>query len=103
MEQLDRFNLLREAGRIAWRGEEHGWLAAPDDVVAALSADGFHEYRREVLRSGHRSEPTGGLWQGIDKRTGAVASALWVALPDAQETIVFIDINGTPVRGEQHG
>jgi hypothetical protein len=101
MEQLDRFNLLREAGRIAWRPGARGWLAAPDDVVAALSADGFHEYKREVLRSGY-SEPTGGIWQGMDERTGAVASALWVALPDAHETIVFITINGTPLRGEQH-
>ncbi len=100
MDQLDHFSALREAGRITWRGHERSWLAEPDEVVAALSDDGFREYKREVVRSGRGRPPSGGLWQGMHGGTGAVASALWVCLPEAHETIVFVDIDGMPLRGE---
>ncbi len=103
MEQLDRFNTLCETGRIVWQPAARGWLAEPDTVVAALAADGFHEYKRELLKFGGRRAPTGGIWQGLDERTGAVASALWIARDEEREIIVFVEINGTPLHGGHGG
>jgi len=38
------------------------------------------------------------VWQGLNSRTGAVASAIWVNRPEAEQALVFIDIDGEPVR-----
>jgi hypothetical protein len=91
--QLDE---LRTRGRIAWMAERRGWSAVPDDVVDALRADGFAEVRREVTRRGRTRTPHGGLWQGLDARTGAVASAVWIQ-GGTEPAVVFIDIDGTPL------
>jgi hypothetical protein len=37
------------------------------------------------------------VWQGLDSRTGAVASAIWVHRGD--DALVFIDIDGDRVTG----
>jgi len=41
---MDGENLkkLREQDRMTWIEVAHGWVAAPDDVVDALSQDGFY-------------------------------------------------------------
>jgi hypothetical protein len=99
MDGLDRFDTLCETGTIAWTQERHGWLGRPEEIVAALTADGFHEYKREILRSGRERPPSGGIWQGLHEHTGAVASAIWVSLPDAHQSLVFVDVDGTALRG----
>jgi hypothetical protein len=91
---------LRGYGRMTWREVEQGWLAAPDDVVAALSRDGFEECKRAETTSGRDSRPAGGIWQGLNTRTGAVASAIWVNRLVWPNAIVFITVDGEPFRGD---
>ena len=90
-----RMDELKRDGRLRWVPDERGWLARPDDVVDALANDGFAEYKREVARSGQSA--SGGMWQGINTSTGAVASAIWVRRPPETDALVFIDIDGQPM------
>ena len=56
---------------MAWIDEEHGWVAAPEDIMNALSSEGFEECK---ARDDH--EPAGqaaGVRQRINPRTGSVA------------------------------
>lgn len=93
-----RFEDLRREGRMRWLPGARAWSAQPDEVVDALARDGFAECKREVARRG--PQPSGGVWQGLDTRTGATASAVWVRRPNAEETIVFIEIDGRPIVDE---
>jgi hypothetical protein len=97
MDEINRIDELRRHGRMRWRGDEQGWVGRPEDIVDALARDGFQEYKREEARTGRDREPHGGMWQGINPRTGAVASAIWVTPEKGSEPIVFIDIDGTPL------
>src|SRR5262245_5844457 len=90
---------LRSRGRMAWTTLGRAWVAHPGEVIAALAHDGFEEYRREVARLGVARESPGGVWQGLNRETGAVASAIWVNGAVAPESLVFIDIDGRPVEG----
>jgi hypothetical protein len=90
---------LREFGRMHWLDAAQGWRVEPDEVVRALTAEGFEEYKREIARTPRGGGISGGVWQGIDHRTGAVASTIWVRDPTSNTPVVFIDINGTPVKG----
>jgi len=78
-----------------WTG--HGWIAEPDEVLAALAGEGFEECKREVARDPVNRAPAGGVWQGLNARTGEVASAVWVRSPD--QSLVFIEIGGRPLDG----
>ena len=88
---------LRANGRMTWNEDQRAWLAEPDEIVSALADSGFHEYKREEARSRRDRLPTGGMWQGINTATGAVASAVWVHRPGAPSPIVYIDIDGEPL------
>lgn len=93
-------NALRELmtqGRIAWAPQARGWIARPGDIVDALAREGFAEFKVDTARTGRNRAPTGGLWQGLDCRTGAVASAIWVRGEDDERAVVFVDVDGTPV------
>jgi hypothetical protein len=96
MADLPPLDNLRTQGRLSWVATERAWIADPHEVVDALTGAGFQEYRHEVTRSRRDRTPSGGVWQGLDCRTGAVASAIWVRRPDAPP-LVFIDIDGEPV------
>ena len=108
-EPMPDLDALRARGAMTWVNEERAWRAHPDDVVDALSNGGFQEYKRESIRSGHDREPTGGVWQGLNESTGAVASAVWVCRNDDEAAhevatvgrgaLVFIDIDGERVTG----
>ena len=78
MRQMMGLDELREQGRMTWIEQEHGWVAAPEEIVKALSKDGFEECKREMTTSRRDRRPPGGVWQGVDTRTGSVASAIWV-------------------------
>jgi hypothetical protein len=91
---------LRGDGRMTWSEAEQGWFAAPEEVVHALSSEGFEECKREVTTSRRDSRPAGGVWQGINTRTGAVASAIWVNRLRWPQAMVFITIDGEPLRGD---
>jgi len=39
------------------------------------------------------------VWQGLNTRTGSVASAIWVNRPTWPQAIVFIAIDGDSLKG----
>lgn len=98
MPPMHGLNELREQGRMTWIEEEHGWVAAPEEIVGALSNDGFAECKRETTTSRRDLRPAGGVWQGVNTRTGSVASAIWVNRQPQARAIVFITINGESVK-----
>jgi hypothetical protein len=98
MQAVKSLDELREQGRMTWREGERGWLAAPAEILNALSLDGFEACKRELTTSRRDGRPAGGVWQGVNARTGAVASAIWVNRPGWQQAIVFIDIDGKALR-----
>jgi hypothetical protein len=88
---------LRASGRMRWIDEQRAWAAEPDEIVRALAHSGFSEYKREETRSRRDRQPSGGMWQGIDG-SGSVASAVWVNRAGAELAIVYIDIDGEPLK-----
>ena len=69
----------------------------PEEVVDSLEQSGFHEYKREVARTGHDHD-AGGMWLGLDAETGSVASVIWVASDDEREpALVFVEVDGHPL------
>jgi len=99
MPNLQSLNDLRADGRMHWLADEGAWNAEPSDVLHALTGEGFQEYKHEITRSRRDRVPSGGVWQGIDSRTGTVASAIWVRRTDAPP-LIFIDIDGEPFEGK---
>src|SRR5687767_6174255 len=89
---------LRERGKMTWVERESGWAAAPQDVVDALVGAGFEECKRATTTSRRDLRPAGGMWQGLNQRTGSVASTIWVDRPSPAHIIVFVTIDGEPVR-----
>ena len=79
---------------------EKGWVAAPEEIVNALSSDGFEECKRAVTTRRRDSRPAGGVWQGIDPRTGVVASAIWVNRLLFLQAVVFITVDGASLSGD---
>jgi hypothetical protein len=92
---------LREQGRLDWSVSARAWSAEPEDVVSALAHDGFQEYKREEARTRRDETPTGGVWQGLNSQTGAVASAIWVRRDEEPRSLVYIHIDGTPLMDER--
>jgi hypothetical protein len=91
---------LRGNGRMTWIEAEQGWVASPEEIVTALSSDGFEECQRAVTTGRRDSRPAGGVWQGVNTKTGAVASASWVNRPVWSQATVFIAVDGEPLRGD---
>jgi hypothetical protein len=94
VEGLQGLNELRERGKMHWSQNDQAWAAQPRDVVEALAHEGFAEYKLAVTQSRRDRPPTGGVWQGLNLQTGAVASAIWVRRASDADSIVFIDIDG---------
>ena len=97
-------NALRELeseGRIAWAPQAHAWIARPGDIVDALARVGFAEFKADAACTRRDRAPAGGIWQGLDTRTGAVASAIWIRGDDGR-AVVFVDVDGRPVDEAQH-
>jgi hypothetical protein len=67
--------------RMAWIEPEHGRLAAPEDILNVLSNEGFEECKSEMTTRRRDRQPAGGVWQGVNPRTGSVAWAIGVARP----------------------
>jgi hypothetical protein len=101
VERLQGLSELRQSGKMQWSEIEHAWAAAqPRDIVEALAHEGFAEYKLAVTRSRRDRPPTGGVWQGLNLQTGAVASAIWVQRAPDAVSIVFIDIDGELIDGD---
>ena len=79
---------------MTWTEREQGWVAVPDEVLKALAGGGFEECKRESTTSRRDLRPAGGVWQGVNRATGSVASAIWVARAPQRHALVFIEIDG---------
>jgi len=90
-------NDLREQDRMTWMEQGAGWLGVPDEILDALMEDGFDECKRATTASRPDRRPAGGLWQGVNPRTGSVASAIWVARALGQPAMLFIQIDGESI------
>ena len=99
MRQMRGFNELRQQRRMSWMVQQHGWVAVPEEIVSALSNEGFEECKRELTASRPDRLPAGGLWQGFDPRTGSVVSATWVNRPAWHYSLVFIEVDGESLTG----
>ena len=66
-------------------------------IVGALEVDGFGECKHAIARSRRAGRPAGGVWQGVNPRTGSTASVVWVSHAAAQDARVFIEIDGQPI------
>jgi len=99
MRQMKGLSELHEQGRMTWIEPEHGWVAAPEEIMKALSTEGFEECKRESTTSRRDRRPAGGVWQAVNTRTGSVASAIWVNRPAGHHALVFIDIDGESLKG----
>ena len=93
---------LHDQGRMTWTEEEHGWVAVADEVLRALAGVGFEECKREITTSRRDLRPAGGVWQGVNRATGSVASAIWVARATQRQALLFIEIDGEPLEVD-HG
>jgi hypothetical protein len=82
-------------------GDHDAWLAEPDDIVSALTGEGFQEYRREVIRCRRDRRPLGGLWQALAPSTGHVVSVVWLNRGAARPAVVFVDIDDEPAQASQ--
>src|SRR3989442_13117916 len=94
---MDRLRELRDAGKIEWIEEMAAWAGQLDDIVRALADEGFQECRREIVRSRRDRQPAGGLWQGVNQRTGVGASAGWVNRAGPRHSLGFVDLHREPV------
>ena len=94
---------LHARGRLTWTEREHGWVAVPDEVVEALTRDGFEQCKREVTTSRRDLQPAGGLWQGVNRITGSVASAIWIARARQRQALVLIEIDGELIKVSHDG
>ncbi len=93
------FKALQEHSHITWIERERGWVATPEDIVNVLSQEGFEECKRETTTSRRDRHPAGGVWQGMDPRTGSLASAVWVNHAEWPPALVFIEVDGESLTG----
>ena len=96
---MQHFDDLERSGTMCWRAEDQAWIVDPENVLTALVNGGFAEYRREIAKSGRERPTSGGLWQGLDQRTGVIATVIWVTHAPPSQSHVFIEIDGRPVEG----
>jgi hypothetical protein len=92
--QVNALAELHDRGRLMWTEGEYGWVAVPGEVLDALAQGGYEQCKHETTTSRRDLRPAGGVWQGLNRATGSVASAIWVARPTPGEALVFIEIDG---------
>ena len=90
-------NELREQGKMTWIEQEQGCVRGAGGNRNGTLEDGFEECKRQMTTSRGDKRPAGGVWQGVNPRTGSVASAIWVTRPAWHQAIV--DIDGESLKG----
>ena len=93
---LKRLNDLRELGEMTWSERDHAWVGNPEAILRALASDGYDECERAVTTSHPDCRPAGGLWRGVNRRTGSMVAAIWVTRR-AADALVFLQIDGEAV------
>ena len=101
MREMKGFTELRERGRMTWSEQSRAWVATPDEITDTLASEGFAECKHVMTTSRRDGRSAGGLWQGVDARTGSVASAIWVHRPLWHHAIMFIEIDGESLTESQ--
>jgi len=92
---------LHDQGRMTWTEHGHGWVAVPEDVLEAFARGGFHECKREMTTSRRDLRPAGGIWQGVNRITGSVASAIWVSRATQRLALGIIEIDGETINAQR--
>jgi hypothetical protein len=67
--------------------------------VNVVANEGFAACKHETTTSRRDRQPAGGVWQGMDPRTGSVASAVWVNHAASRHALVFIEVGGGSLTG----
>ena len=88
---------LRDQGRMCWTSAARCWIASPRDVLDALAQEGYQEFKREVVGHPRGVGSLGGVWEGLESRSGSVASAVWVETEGSAGVQVFLSIDGERV------
>jgi hypothetical protein len=86
---------------MSWIVQQHGWVAVPEEIVNALSNEGFEECARKPTKGRRARLPAGGRWQGVHPRTGSAASACWPNRPARHYTLVFSEVDGESLTGSE--
>src|SRR5439155_23035982 len=94
-------NELERRGEMRWRAEEHAWVADPDHVVRALTDAGFQEYKREIAKDNRSHATSGGIWQGLDPRTGVGPTMIWH--PASPVAHASLEMARRPFEGKRGG
>jgi hypothetical protein len=97
MRQMPGFQELRHQRRMSGIAQQHGWVAVPEEIVGVLSQEGFEKCKGQTTTNRRDRQPADCLWQGVDARTGSVASATWVNRPGERYSLVFIEVDGEPL------
>lgn len=85
---------LRDQGRLRRAERESGWVAVLDDVIEVFARGGFEECKRATTTSRRDMRAAGGVWQAVNRATGSVASAIWIARSPALAALLFIEVDG---------
>lgn len=81
---------------VRWRFVVSGCPRAPGN------GDVF-SHRGSCVASRRDLRPAGGVWQGVNPRSGSVASVIWVTRPTGHQAIVFIDVDGESLNADHGG
>jgi hypothetical protein len=91
---IPTLNNLYEQGRMTWTEQEKGWIGLPEEMLGALTTDGFYECQRGNAASSIGHQPAEGTWHGVNPRTKSVASVTWTVRRAPEAPMVFIEIDG---------
>ncbi len=83
---------LRRSPRFTWAPTERMWIGDAGEAVQALSRHRFEESTHDIVRCGADGDVLGGLWQGLNPRTGDVASVVWIRY--GAVALLVVDVNG---------
>jgi len=96
---IPSLNGLCERGRITWAEREHGWVGMPEEILAALAMDGFHECAGQRSTSVAGDRPASGTWRGVNPRMRSMVAADWMSRPAAAAATLFIEIDSQSITG----
>ena len=94
---MPTLNNLYKQGRMTWTEQEKGWIGLPEEMLGALTTDGFYECQRGNAASPSGLQPAEGAWHGVNPQTKSVASVTWTVRRAPEAPMVFIEIDGEAI------